>query len=103
MTSTVAVTLDATAVVGAMGDFVMEMSPKNSDLLSESTCGMASACCKPLLAPDATCRRSQSMHASMKPRLVHLAIYILQTALACVLHTVQSAVLVLYDIKKCTT
>jgi len=38
MTSTVAVTFDATAVVGAVVDFVMETSPKNSDFPRESTC-----------------------------------------------------------------
>lgn len=38
MTSTVAVTFDATAVVGAVVDLVMETSPKNSDFPSESTC-----------------------------------------------------------------
>ena len=38
MTSTVALTFDATAVVGAVVDFVMETSPKNSDFPRESTC-----------------------------------------------------------------
>ena len=38
MTSTVAVTFDATAAVGAVVDLVMETSPKNSDFPSEATC-----------------------------------------------------------------
>jgi len=38
MTSTVAVTFDATAVVGAVEHFVMDTSPKNSDFPRESTC-----------------------------------------------------------------
>ncbi len=38
MTSTVAVTFDATAVVGALVHFVMETSPKNSNFPRESTC-----------------------------------------------------------------
>ena len=37
MTSTVAVTFDATAVVGAVVDFMTETSPKNSDFPREST------------------------------------------------------------------
>ncbi len=38
MTSAVAVTFDATAVVGAVVDLVMETSSMNSDFPSESTC-----------------------------------------------------------------
>ena len=44
MTNNVAVTLDATAVVGAVEDFMIATSPKNSDFPKVSTCSIRAGC-----------------------------------------------------------